>query len=80
MELGNNAELFMVVLDMLSILLHGTLVPDEPDGRPDNRTHQALVRKLKVRSSDVTLVPDEPDGRPASPPVDGRRRPKSRWS
>ena len=45
----------MVVLDMLSILLHGTLVPDEPDGRPDNRTHQALVRKLKVRSYDFRL-------------------------
>ena len=40
----------MVVLDMFSVLLHGTLVPDPVEGKDDRRTYSGLVRKLKVKN------------------------------
>ena len=55
LDLGKSAELFVVVLDMLSTLLLGMLVPDERDGRSDARTYHTLVRRLKVEPRIVII-------------------------
>ena len=41
-----------MVLDMLSVLIHGTLVSEnsEKGGEENKKTHTALIRKLKVLS------------------------------
>ncbi|ELT92763.1 hypothetical protein CAPTEDRAFT_163894 [Capitella teleta] len=48
-DINNNSELFTIVLDMLSVLIHGTLVSENSDIKgEDNRKHyQQLIRKLK---------------------------------
>ena len=45
------SELFTVVLDMLRVLIHGSLVPDNVEKGDESKkmTQNALVRKLKVR-------------------------------
>ncbi|KAI0239093.1 hypothetical protein LSAT2_010158 [Lamellibrachia satsuma] len=47
-DINNNSELFRVVEDMLSVLIHGTLVSDSSEKGEENRkTYTSLTRKLK---------------------------------
>ena len=44
------SDLFPVILDMLSALIHGTRVPDSSEkGGENSKAYQNLIRKLKVR-------------------------------
>ena len=43
------SELFTTVLDMLSVLIHGTLVGEGAEkGEENKRPYMALVKKLRV--------------------------------
>jgi len=43
------SELFTIVVDMLAILVHGTLAGELSDkGDENKKVHQSLIRKLKV--------------------------------
>ncbi|RZF38411.1 hypothetical protein LSTR_LSTR006537 [Laodelphax striatellus] len=53
-DLNNNSELFTIVIDMLSTLVHSTLVSDSQSDKTDeNRKHyQNLMKKLKKELGD----------------------------
>lgn len=43
------SELFTTVMDMLAVLIHGTLASDNSEkGEENKRMYQSLIRKLKV--------------------------------
>jgi len=44
------SELFTIVVDMLAILVHGTLAGELSEkGEENKKVYQSLIRKLKVR-------------------------------
>jgi len=52
------SELFTIVVDMLAILVHGTLAGELSDkGDENKKVHQSLIRKLKVVLS-FTIIHD----------------------
>lgn len=56
-DLSNNSDLFCMVVDMLSILIHSTLIIDKEVGGSDRaeenkRSYLALVKKLKKEVGD----------------------------
>ena len=51
-DLTNNTDLFTMILDMLSLLIHSTLIREKESGSSDRdedskRMYQQLVKKLK---------------------------------
>ena len=52
------SELFRVVEDMLSVLIHGTLVSSDSSekGEENRKTYTSLTRKLKVSQSQVKVA------------------------
>ena len=50
-DVKSNAELFYTVLDMLSALVHSTLVSDSADSVENSKKpYHVLIKKIKVRS------------------------------
>jgi len=46
------SELFTIVVDMLAILVHGTLAGELSDkGEENKKVYQSLIRKLKVSNA-----------------------------
>jgi mediator of RNA polymerase II transcription subunit 12 len=44
-------ELFTIIIDMLGVLIHGTLASDSSEkGEENKKVYQNLIRKLKVKS------------------------------
>jgi len=45
------SELFTIIVDMLAILVHGTLAGEQSEkGEENKKVYQSLIRKLKVCS------------------------------
>ncbi|XP_067668814.1 mediator of RNA polymerase II transcription subunit 12-like protein [Haliotis asinina] len=52
-DIQTNNELFMTIIDMLSVLIHGTLLPDGSDKTDDNtKTYNILTKKLRREIAD----------------------------
>jgi hypothetical protein len=50
-------ELFTIIIDMLSVLIHGTLASDSSEkGEENKKVYQNLIRKLKVRNYCLKLA------------------------
>jgi mediator of RNA polymerase II transcription subunit 12 len=48
----SNSELFYTIMDMLSVLIHGTLVSEGSEkGEENKKSYMNLVKKLKVSTS-----------------------------
>ena len=48
------SELFTIIVDMLAILVHGTLAGEQSEkGEENKKVYQSLIRKLKVCSFTV---------------------------
>jgi len=43
------SELFTILLDMLSVLIHGTLISEGAEKEENKRTYMNLIKKLRVR-------------------------------
>ena len=51
------SELFTIVLDMLSVLIHGTLVSENSEkGDDSKKTYMTLIKKLKVSNSALAAI------------------------
>lgn len=51
------SELFTIVVDMLAIVVHGTLAGEMSEkGEENKKVNQSLIRKLKVRVYSIALA------------------------
>jgi len=52
----SNRELFTIILDMLSVLIHGTLVPDKDEEDDGRKNYGQIMRKLKKELGDKKSI------------------------